>query len=287
MEHALKNLKNQLEIRNYSPRTVHNYVTVVERMCKYCKKEPQFINKFDYKKFVNYMVHDTNLNWNTIHLYHCGISFFFREILKINGYRKYVKYPKRIRKLPTVMSYTEIRLIFQQVTNFKHNTMLKLLYSTGIRLNELCLLTLDCIDFERQTIKINAGKGRKDRYVAISHIMREQLISYLEQYKPVNYLFESAIRGNRFSSNGVRFIVYEARKKLNLKKKISVHSFRHSFATHMLEQGGNILVLQRILGHGTLNATLVYLHVQNVDITRAPNPLDNLEFATNNYLNYA
>jgi integrase/recombinase XerD len=282
MKNAIQLFKQQLTNLNYSQRTVHNYVTVVERMCNYCNKKPHLITELDYKAFVNYMVNETNLSWNTIHLYHCGISYFFREILKKNDYKQYIKYPKRIRKLPVVLSYSEVRQIFNQVTNFKHNTILKILYSTGIRLAELRFLTLDCVDFERRTILIKGGKGRKDRYVAISFVMREQLIEYLEQYKPGLYLFETNKTNKAYTPEGVRFIILQAKRKLNIKKRINVHCFRHSFATHMLEQGGNILVLQRLLGHANLNATLVYLHVQNVDITRAPNPLDNLEI-TNDY----
>jgi integrase/recombinase XerD len=287
MKITIRNFKNQLAIRNYSQRTIESYISVVERMCKFCNKKPAEITESDYRKFVEHLVYNTNLSWNTIHVFHGGIAYFFREILKNEKYRMFVKYPKRMIKLPIVMSYTEIRQIFHQVTNFKHNTMLKLLYSTGIRSSELRFLTLECIDFERRTLKINGGKNRRDRYVVISHVMKNQLIEYLEKYQPSYYLFESQKNNSYYSGSALRYILWQAKRKLKITKPINIHCFRHSFATHMLEQGGNILVLQRLLGHVHLNATLVYLHVQNVDITRAPNPLDNLELCSNNYLQCA
>jgi integrase/recombinase XerD len=275
MDIGIRELEKHLKIRNYSPSTIKTYVDVVKRMCYYCNKPSNEINEYDYKLFVESLVNETKLGWNTIHMYHAGISYFFKEILKIENYKQFVRYPKRIVKMPVIMSYTEIRLIFDHVTNFKHNTILKLFYSTGIRSRELRKLTIDCIDFERQTILIKSGKGQKDRYVAISTTMHSQLVQYIRKYQPTVYLFE-ATKGRFFSPTGIRFILWQAKNKLNIKKKINIHSFRHTYATHMLEQGGNILVLQRLLGHVQLRSTLVYLHTQNIDITRAPNPLDNL-----------
>jgi integrase/recombinase XerD len=285
MDFGIRELKSILTIRNYSPSTIKRYVEVVNHMRCYCNKPSLEINEYDYKSFVEYLVNETKLCWNTIHLYHGGISFFFREILKSENYRQFVRYPKRVKKMPVIMSYTEVRLIFEHITNFKHNTMMKMFYSTGIRLNELRTLTVDSVDFERQTILIRGGKGRRDRYVAISTTMHYQLVTYLNNYQPIHYLFET-VNGQIYSDTGIWYILRNVKMKLNIRKKINIHSFRHTYATHMLEQGGNILVLQRLLGHVHLNATLIYLHTQNVDITRAPNPLDNLSnaFYENPYL---
>jgi integrase/recombinase XerD len=222
-------------------------------------------------------VHNTNLSWNTIHQFHGGISFFFRVFLKNTAYTKYVKYPRRQKKLPVILSVAEIRNIFEHVTDLKHSTILKLFYSTGMRLGELRRLTIECIDFERRTIKINGGKGRKDRYVNISNVMYAQLKEYLEIYNPTSFLFESEKAKTLYSEAGIRHILFRAKKDLRIQKKISIHSLRHAFATHMIEQGGNILTLQKLLGHESLNATMIYLHTQNTDISRGPNPLDNLD----------
>jgi site-specific recombinase XerD len=263
-------------VNNYSIRTITSYTITIERICSYCRKEPHQLNEFDFKAFFEHLVNETNLCWNSIHAIHGGLSFFFRVFLNNREYKKYVKYPKRPKKLPVVMSYNEVRLILQHVKNFKHNTVLKLLYSTGMRLGEVQQLTLDCVDFERKTIRIVQSKGRKDRYVAISPVMGEQLIEYIERYNPTKYLFETDSPNKHYSASIFRHILTKVRNELQLKKRIHTHCFRHTFATHMIEQGCNILVLQRILGHEHLEATLVYLHTQNVDILRAPNPLDNL-----------
>ena len=277
MKITIQDIRDYMHVNNYSYRTVQSYIIAIERICIYCDKEPQQLDELDFKAFFEHLVYDTELCWNSIHNIHGGLSFFYRVFLNNREYKKYVKYPKRSKKLPVVMSYNEVRLILQYVKNLKHNTILKLLYSTGIRLREIQFLTLDCIDFERKTIRIINGKGRKDRYVAISPAMGEQLIEYIEKYNPSVFLFETTNHKNNYSAGGIRHIMSKARKALQLKKRIHTHCFRHTFATHMIEQGCNILTLQRILGHEHLEATLVYLHTQNVDITRAPNPLDNLE----------
>ncbi len=277
MEITIQDIKNYMFVNNYSIRTVSSYTIAIQKICGYCNKQPHQLNELDFKAFFEHLVTETKLCWNSIHAIHGGLSFFFRVFLNNREYKKYVKYPKRPKNLPVVLSYNEVRLILQHVTNFKHNTILKLLYSTGMRLREVQQLKIDCIDFDRKTIHITNSKGRKDRYVGISPVMGEQLLAYIEKYSPCKYLFETESPNKYYSSGGIRHILAKARKELQLKKRIHTHCFRHTFATHMIEQGCNILILQRILGHEHLEATLVYLHTQNVDITRAPNPLDNLE----------
>jgi site-specific recombinase XerD len=266
-----------LSIHNYSRSTIIGYTKALARMCVYCQKKPHQLNEFDFKEFTEHLVFDTNLSWNAIHAYHGAFSCFFRRMLNNTAYKQYVRYPKRHRILPEILSYSEVHAIFKSITNPKHKTIIKLFYSTGIRQSELRHLTVDCIDFERRTIKIIGGKGRKDRYVAISSHMQLVLAEYLELYKPTAYLFKPNSNNPYFRHRSVQYIINLHKNKLNLKKKICIHTLRHTYATHMLEQGGNILTLQRLLGHSTLNATLVYLHTQNVDILKAPNPLDNLE----------
>jgi integrase/recombinase XerD len=277
MEITIAELRNHLAVHNYSKSTIAHYPYQVEKLCQFCNKQPHEINEIDFKEFTEHLVHNTNLSWNTIHQFHGGISFFFRVFLKNTAYTKYVKYPRRQKKLPVILSVAEIRNIFEHVTDLKHSTILKLFYSTGMRLGELRRLTIECIDFERRTIKINGGKGRKDRYVNISNVMYAQLKEYLEIYNPTSFLFESEKAKTLYSEAGIRHILFRAKKDLRIQKKISIHSLRHAFATHMIEQGGNILTLQKLLGHESLNATMIYLHTQNTDISRGPNPLDNLD----------
>ena len=277
MEITIAELRNHLSVQNYSKSTIINYPYQVDKLCKFCNKQPHEINEIDFKEFTEHLVYNTNLSWNTIHQFHGGISYFFRTFLKNTAYTKYVKYPKRPKILPVILSVSEVRNIFDHIINLKHSTILKLFYSTGIRLSELRMLTLDCVDFERRTIKINGGKGRKDRYVGISNVMYSELKEYIEVYEPAIYLFESPKLKRYYSEGALRHIIVKIKKDLQLRKKISVHSFRHAFATHMIEQGGNILTLQKWLGHASLNATMIYLHTQNTDISKGPNPLDNLE----------
>ena len=183
--------------------------------------------------------------------------------------------PKKDKKLPIVLSRDEIKLIIKNTYNLKHRTTIALIYGTGIRLGETVNISVRDIDFQRKLIHIRAGKGKKDRIVPLPEFLVKQINQYLDQYKPIEFLFEGW--GNKqYSPRSVQSILKKALKAANISKNASVHSLRHTFATHSLEDGIDIRLIQEILGHRNIKTTEIYTHISNANILSIQSPIDKL-----------
>ncbi len=209
-----------------------------------------------------------------------AIKFYYERVL--GGHRKIymVERPRREKALPEVLSEQEVLLLFNQVENIKHKVILMLLYSSGLRLSELLNLKIKDIDSKRMQVRIEQSKGKKDRYTLLSKKLLPILRQYFKEYQPKEWLFEG-IKGNQYSAESVQSIVREACKKAGIKKKVSSHTLRHSFATHLLENGTDLRYIQSLLGHSSSKTTEVYTHITTKGFDQIKNPLDNLDF--NNY----
>lgn len=182
--------------------------------------------------------------------------------------------PRRTKQLPEVLSQSEALRLVESPKNIKHRTILYILYSTGIRRNELLALRVKDIDSSRMVINIRQGKGKKDRQVVLHKKVLDILREYYNRYCPVDYLFESYKKGTPYSASSLIKIVKNNAKKAGITKKISPHTLRHSFATHMLEKGVNLKAIQNLMGHSSIKTTSVYLSLVNTDNSKLPNPLD-------------
>jgi site-specific recombinase XerD len=183
---------------------------------------------------------------------------------------------KKEEKLPTVLSKQECRELFKMPRWFKHRYLLTFAYAGGLRMNELRLLKISDVDLQRKQIHIRQGKGKKDRYVVLSNLLAQKFQQYLDEVKPQVYLFEGQIAGQPMGERSIQYIINEALKKSTIKKEVSMHTLRHSFATHLMEDGIDIHSIQRLLGHSDIRTTIVYLHVAQVKPRLAHSPLDSL-----------
>ena len=183
---------------------------------------------------------------------------------------------KKSHTLPEVLSKGECKELFKAPKSFKHRFLLAFTYSTGMRLSELRFVKISDIDTERMQVRIRQGKGKKDRYVVLSQYIKEKLSSYLESCKPEIYLFEGNTAGHEMGERSIQNIIIEALKKTNIKKQVSMHTLRHSFATHLLEDGVDIYTIQNLLGHNQIRTTIMYLHIAQVLPKAAKSPLDTL-----------
>lgn len=192
--------------------------------------------------------------------------------------QRYLPTPKVAKTLPLVLSKDEVSDILSVIRNFKHRSIIMFMYSTGARVSECVNIKLTDIDSKRMQVNIQEGKGLKQRKVPLSPILLSTLRRYFKEYKPRYYLFEGAKgKGTHLGITAVRTICTNARFRTSrINKLYSPHTFRHSFATHHLEQGTNLLVIQRMMGHADLGNTLKYLHVQQLNINEVINPLDTL-----------
>lgn len=183
---------------------------------------------------------------------------------------------KKVETLPVVLSKEECKELFKAPRLLKHRFLLAFAYSAGVRMNELRLLKIADIDLHRKQIHIKQGKGKKDRYVALSNFIIQKLHVYLNECKPKVYLFEGNTPSEPMGERSIQYVINEALQKTTIKKQASMHTLRHSFATHLLEDGVNIQSIQQALGHSDMRTTMVYLHVAQLKPCLAHSPLDTL-----------
>jgi len=204
-----------------------------------------------------------------------GLRYYFRNIGKTN---RAINLPslKKEAALPVILNRSELKALFKAPKLLKHRIILTLIYSAGLRRQEAVNLKVSDIDFERKTIHIRQSKYKKDRIVPLSNYMSHGLKKYLEAAKPYNYLFNGKEADGRYSINGLSWVMREALKSADIKKPVNLHSLRHSYATHLLEEGVNIVTLKELLGHAEVTTTMIYLHVARLDVIQAHSPLDTL-----------
>ena len=183
---------------------------------------------------------------------------------------------KKEEKLPVVLSKEECKELFKSPRWFKHRYLLTFAYGAGLRMNELRMLKIQDVDVNRKVVHVKSGKGKKDRYAVLSILLAKKLNDYLSEVKPKVYLFEGQTHGQPMGERSIQYIINEALQKTNIKKQVSMHTLRHSFATHLLEDGIDVHTIQRLLGHSDLRTTMIYLHVAQIRPKPAHSPLDSL-----------
>ncbi len=204
-----------------------------------------------------------------------SFSFFFKHVLKKEYQSPKVLYLAHSQKLPAVMSVDEVRRIILAIKNVKHRTLLSLVYSTGMRLQELCNLKIEHIDSRQPVIRIVAGKGKKDRIVPLSYAILSELRIYFMLYRPHVYLFNGSKKGNKYSPRTVQHILSKTLIELGLHDKdYSFHTLRHSFATHLYDNGTDLLTIQHVMGHQHISQTIQYLHLSTKRLAGIVNPFD-------------
>jgi integrase/recombinase XerD len=208
-----------------------------------------------------------------------ALKFLFTQVYHKEWAKEYLPTPKIAKTLPLVLSQGEVRDVLAAIPNFKHRALVMFIYATGTRVSECVNIKLTDIDNKRMQVNIREGKGLKQRFVPLSPILLTTLRRYYIAYKPSHYLFEGAGgNGTHLGVTAVREICQKARYRTpHISKHFTPHTFRHCFATHLLEQGVNLLVIQRLMGHSSLSNTLKYLHVQQLAIEQVVNPLDKLK----------
>lgn len=274
MQEHLEKLETEMRLRGFSDRTVEMYKFYNKKFLEFVNKEPLLVTEDDIKSFIAKKMSDEQMEAKSIVLIRASLKFFYDELLKKNIVT--LKAPKVSKKLPVVLTKDEIKKLFDSIENKKHKLVLKLLYSSGMRLSELTNIKVGDLDFEEKIGWVRHGKGGKDRMIILSNNLVEELKNYIQKNNKNenDYLFSG--RNGKMSSRAVQKIVEVAVEKAGLTKKISPHTLRHTFATHLLESGENIRKIQILLGHSQLSTTQLYLDVSPEELKKTKNPLDNL-----------
>jgi integrase/recombinase XerD len=268
--------KKRLSVSNSSPQTIANYLRAVESLCKFTGKYPGNTSIDQVTDFIYDLQHNKNRAWRTIKVYTAGLRWYFTHMEENSGLAQKIPYPKEEKDLPKILSREDLKQFFSGCKNIKHRVMFQLVYSSGLRRNELLNLKIRDIqtDDGKFRIRINRSKGNKDRYTVLSQKLLPQLREYYLIYRPKEYLFNGRIKGEPMSAEGLRHAMIKAVKQSGFKKNINLHILRHCFASHALEEGLNIRTLQELLGHSSIQTTMIYLHVSDIPLYKAFSPFD-------------
>jgi integrase/recombinase XerD len=263
----------KLELKKYSINTARTYTAMFEGFINHYKEKALIdIGELEIRDYltkkISKQVSDSQLN-QVIN----SIKFYYEIVLGMPNRFYHIERPKKKDKLPVVLSKEEVKAIINSTTNLKHYCILSVIYSGGLRISELLNLKLADIDSSRMMIRIEDSKGGKDRYTLLSESLLKKLRAYYKEYKPKNYLIEGR-DGGQYSKTSIGKILKRACEKANIKKKVITHTLRHSFATHLLEQGTDLRSIQTLLGHYSIATTEIYTHVANNTMKNIKNPLD-------------
>lgn len=265
----LTKLEKELKIRCYSEQTSRMYLFHNKTFLNYIKKQPEEVSEDNIKDYL--MIRSVKLSSASLSHIMNALVFFYRDVL---GNNIVIKTPKPNKKLPVVLTMNEVKRLIDNTKNPKHRLIIELLYSTGLRLSECINLKYSDIDLNENIGWVRNGKGGKDRQFIISDRLNKSLKKYTgkSMNEADNYIFHG--RGEKISTRGVQQIVKDATVRAGIKKKVHVHTLRHSFATHLLENGVDIRKIQVLLGHSNLNSTQIYTQVSSEEIKKIKSPLD-------------
>lgn len=276
MGHLKDKLILEITLKGYSINTEKAYVSAVSKFIMYSKVPPIKLTIEHAKKYKLHLIKGLKRSPNTVNLNIAAIRFFFIRVLKKQWNDSDIPAIKHGRKLPIILSQEEIIRMFSAIKNIKHKTMLMGIYSCGLRKGELIRLSPRDIDSDRMTIHIRDSKNKKDRYVVLSKIFLKQLRKYwleVDCSKKV-YLFPGGNKDQTYNPRTINEILEKALRDADIVKKISIHSLRHSYATHMLENGTNLRFIQILLGHSCITTTAIYTHLVDYRKANVQTPLE-------------
>jgi site-specific recombinase XerD len=265
-----------MKVRNFSPHSIRAYVDRVAGFAKHFGKSPERLGPDDVRAYLLFLIEEKRLSWAYYGQAICALRFLYRVTLGKDWVVEGVVSPRKETKLPVVLSPAEVTQFLQAVTSLKHRAILMTAYAAGLRVSEVVGLRVDDIDSKRMVIYIRQGKGRKDRAIMLSPRLLEVLRAYWKAARPDHWLFPGQIPGRPVTDVTVYRACVQAADAAGLGKHVTVHTLRHSFATHLLESGTNLRTIQVLLGHRSLRTTAVYTHVSVASLEATQSPLDRL-----------
>jgi integrase/recombinase XerD len=275
-DQVFKKLEQQVVLRGQSKSTLHNYIRRIASVSLHFERLPELVSDDEINEYLTSLALDPRSpsRSNFKHAVY-GLRYYFR----LTGQNKRaISLPslKKEVKLPIILNLTELKELFKAPTLLKQRIALTLIYSAGLRGQEVINLKISDVDFERKTIHIRQSKYKKDRLVPLSDYMAKGLRKYISAENPYVWLFNGKEPDGRYSVRGLSWVMRETLKKTSIKKDVNLHSLRHAYATHLLEEGLNIVTLKELLGHAEITTTMIYLHVAQCPMIKPHSPLDTL-----------
>ena len=270
-------MDQEMARRGLAPRTRKTYLGCMRRLVRFCSRAANEIGSEDVRRYLTHLTEERRVSRSAFNQNVSAARLFFKDVLKRKWEVSLFAYQAPRSYLPVALSSAEVRRLFSVVVNPRDCALLQLAYGAGLRLGEILHLKATDIDSERMTIRVEQGKGRKDRYVMLSPALLETLRRYWRECRPREWLFPGQVPGEPLGPSAVQRMIVIARVAARIEKKASFHMLRHSFATHLLEGGTNVRVIQTLLGHRSLQTTERYTHIAGNYLRETKSPLDTLE----------
>jgi site-specific recombinase XerD len=264
----------ELQLRQFSKRTIDSYVSAVAGLANHFHRSPDQLAVEEVRSYLHHLLVERKLAQGTCNLRAAAITFLYREVLEQTTFHLRGVRRKHSGKLPEVYSRDELTRLFQATRNLQHRVFLMTTYAAGLRLAEVRHLRPVHIHSERMLIRVEQGKGQKDRYTLLSPHLLQELRAYWREYRPGEWLFPNQKRNGPILRGTAQHIFYNAKRRAGLKRGHGIHTLRHCFATHLLEAGVDLRTIQLLLGHKSLNTTTLYLHVTEKKLTQLQSPFD-------------
>ena len=275
---ALQQFSRHLHLKAYSGSTIRTYINEFTQFLQTIKDKPASgFTVSRLKDYFEYCYTKLHLSENTLHSRINAMKFYYEQVLGREKFFWEIPRPKKHSILPKVISKERMATLINSIENLKHKTIIMLTYACGLRVSEVVSLKIKHIDGQRKMLFIERGKGKKDRVISLSPHMLIMLREYYKQYKPTDYLFEGQSKNEHLTARSIQNVLQKAKQKAGITQDGSMHMLRHSFATHLLDKGIDVVFIQKLLGHNNIKTTLGYLHVTNKDLVHILSPLEDIE----------
>jgi integrase/recombinase XerD len=272
-----KRMIENMQMRNFAPKTIRIYVDVVARFARYFGKSPDQLGAEEVRRYLLHLVQDKKLAWATYKQALAALRYLYRWVLDGPEVVQDIRCPRPERRLPVVLSFDEVQRFFAVIPSFKQRMILMTAYAAGLRISEVVHLEVTDIDSQRGVIHVRQGKRNKDRYTMLSPALLQMLRHYWVAARPARYLFPGRSLDRPMSVSVVQRACKDAQRRAGIDKTITPHTLRHSFATHLLEAGTDLRVIQQLLGHASPRTTALYTYVSTQLIAQTQSPLDALD----------
>ena len=263
-------------LKNLSTRTINIYVRRVIKFAEHFGRSPKHLGRDDVRSYLLHLIQEKKVSWSVYNQTLAALRFLYEVTLGRKDVLERIPFPKQPKRLPVVLSLEEVAKVFARLGDIKHRAILITAYAAGLRLSEVIGLRVDDIDSKRMVIRVRQAKGRKDRYVMLSPRLLALLREYWKVVRPADWLFPGNVPGKSITGKAVHNVCVRAAEDAGLSKHVTVHTLRHSFATHLLEAGTDLRTIQVLLGHSKLETTAIYTHVSPAAVQATRSPFDQL-----------
>jgi len=277
MTELRRKMLQALTVRGMAPRTQESYVSAVYRLAKHYRRSPDGLTADEVQSYLAHMIEVEKLSWSTCSVAANAFRFFYHVALGLDEIDFVVPQSRQPQRLPEILSLEEVSRLFAAVASPKHRLVFETIYACGLRVSEAIQLKVRDVDRDRMTVRIEQGKGRKDRYVPLSKRLLRRLDQYWATATPRHWVFEGSTPDRCLHITAVQKAYTLAKLRAGIQKHGGVHALRHAYATHMIESGVDVLTVQRLLGHRSVSTTMRYFHLSHARVSIVRSPLDLLD----------